>query len=541
MRFKKLEIFILSIIVIFGAFLRFYNLNWDEFHYFHPDERNIANAVSKINFFKDLNPGFFAYGGLPIYLYRAGGELMTYITVDKSWVSGWGHIDVVGRFFSALFSTLTIIALFFLGKKVFNIKVAILSSLLLAFTVSSIQTAHFAVTESLLTFLLVLLALFSIELLEKGSLSNYLKCAFIMGIALATKTTALSFLIFPCTAYLLTIIRNKRLFLKSTLFLFIFLLTSLAIFALLSPYTLLSWNKFMESMHYELGVARGTLPVPYILQFTKTMPYIFQIDNFFWQIGLGFIFIILAIPIIIVYFLKTKDLKILLILSFPLFYFLYIGSWHTKFVRYMVPIIPFIILYISFGITFLSKIRYGRFLIFFVTAITIFWGLAFFSIYTREQTRISASKWVYENIATGSRILTEHWDDGLPVPLPDTETKQYGIEQLTIYEPDNQTKITYFANKLAGADYIILNSRRLYGTLMYLPEKYPITSKYYKKLFSGELGYQKAAEFTSYPSLLGLEINDDSSEESFQVYDHPKVTIFKNLNRLSEKEISQRL
>jgi len=75
------------------------------------------------------------------------------------------------------------------------------------------------------------------------------------------------------------------------------------------------------------------------------------------------------------------------------------------------------------------------------------------------------------------------------------------------------------------------------GDLINLPEKYPITSRYYQLLFGGQLGYQKVAQFTSYPSLFGIKINDDKSEETFQVYDHPKVMIFKNKKKLNRNEI----
>jgi len=35
----------------------------------------------------------------------------------------------------------------------------------------------------------------------------------------------------------------------------------------------------------------------------------------------------------------------------------------------------------------------------------------------------------------------------------------------------------------------------------------------------------------------GITINDDLSEETFQVYDHPKVLIFKNVDNISEKDL----
>jgi hypothetical protein len=205
----------------------------------------------------------------------------------------------------------------------------------------------------------------------------------------------------------------------------------------------------------------------------------------------------------------------------------------------MVPILPFIILAAAF---LLSEIKrksqfFGSYLIAFMVISTFLWSIAFFSIYTREQTRIAASEWIYNNIPANSLILSEHWDDGLPVPIPPSTPNQYQVSALTIYEPDNQEKIDYYAQNLSIGDYIVINSRRLYGTLMYLPEKYPITSRYYKLLFEGRLGYEKVAEFVSYPKIFGFQINDDSSEETFQVYDHPKVMIFKNSLRFDEQKI----
>ena len=56
-------------------------------------------------------------------------------------------------------------------------------------------------------------------------------------------------------------------------------------------------------------------------------------------------------------------------------------------------------------------------------------------------------------------------------------------------------------------------------------------SKFYRDLDSGSLGFAKVAEFTSYPSFKienwELKIDDSSVEESFWVYDHPKVEIYK--------------
>jgi len=58
---------------------------------------------------------------------------------------------------------------------------------------------------------------------------------------------------------------------------------------------------------------------------------------------------------------------------------------------------------------------------------------------------------------------------------------------------------------------------------------YQRTAIYYQELFSGKLGFKKVAEFTQYPTIpfLNIEIDDQKADESFTVYDHPKVMIFK--------------
>ncbi|MFC1649402.1 ArnT family glycosyltransferase [Patescibacteria group bacterium] len=535
--------------VLIGFVLRYYNLNWDDGLTFHPDERNIDAAVSRISFFDSLDPEFFAYGGLPVYLYRATAELVSTYTGDLSWLSNWGKINTIGRSFSVLFSTLTILAVYKLGRKLFDKRVGFLAAIFVALSPGLIQIAHFGITESFLALMVVLICLGSLKILEYEKLRYYLLTGSLFGVALAAKTSAVSFAIIPLTSVVISTfkrpIKVSRIF-KALLFGLIFLIIASIFFLLLSPYTVLSWGKFLESMKYESGVVSGRLLVPYVLQFLKTTPYVFQINNLFWQMGLSVLAAITGFALILFSIIKHKDKRLIVLLSFPVVYFLYVGSWHTKFIRYMLPLIPFLSVFASFALLWIhdkSK-RLGEVIIVFFVVTSVVWGLAFFSIYTKPQTRISASKWIYQNIDPGSKILGEHWDDGLPVHLSHVENRHnfgYDIDQLRIYDEDSSAKVSYLANELNNADYIILASRRLYGTLMFLPERYPVTSSYYRLLFGEDIGYEKVAEFSSYPEIFGLEINDDASEETFQVYDHPKIIIFKNTKTINEKEIRRKL
>src|SRR5271169_2498736 len=116
--FSKPNILIVLLTLI-GTVLHFYNLDWGAPFYFHPDERNIASAVTQLSFPNQMNPHFFAYGSLPIYAiyFTAVGAnyLMQFLqmTTSSQWFTvAFGQAIVVGRIYSALLATFLIPLLF---------------------------------------------------------------------------------------------------------------------------------------------------------------------------------------------------------------------------------------------------------------------------------------------------------------------------------------------------------------------------------------------------------------------------------------------
>jgi hypothetical protein len=123
-----------------------------------------------------------------------------------------------------------------------------------------------------------------------------------------------------------------------------------------------------------------------------------------------------------------------------------------------------------------------------------------------------------------------------------------------MYAEDTPEKWADINQKLSDADYVIISSNRQYGSLTGIPLRYPQTYIFYQELFNGRLNFVKVAEFTSRPRLPlpgvslcltgptgygnisrptlqcgqnGIIFVDDFADESWTVYDHPKVTIFK--------------
>ena len=83
----KRPVFWLIVVALIGAFFRFYNLNWDYYHSFHPDERNIFGQTASIHESTGFRVTFFSYGQFSIYLYRATAEILS---APQIWADAFG-------------------------------------------------------------------------------------------------------------------------------------------------------------------------------------------------------------------------------------------------------------------------------------------------------------------------------------------------------------------------------------------------------------------------------------------------------------------
>lgn len=532
----KKRTLLLVAIIFFGTVLRFTNLNWDSYLAFHPDERNISWAVTRIHFFDQMNPKFFAYGGLPIYLYRALAELVTAVTHNTNWIYDWGHIAVIGRYVSAILSSISILLIYLVAARFFSKTTGLLSAFFLAFSPWAIREAHFSTTETMLVFFVLLLLLLSIPLRlprPPHGLAMTLGRGIVLGLAIAAKTTGVLFALIPLSAIFFSLKRQSL----SRIFLQLLLLagTTGMIFLLFSPYTILDWQHFTESMKYESGVALGQFPVPYTYQFLNTVPYLYQIKTMLWQAGPVAIIGLVNLILLAFFTVKRKNHTYAIFLIFPLVYFLWAGSWYTKFSRYNVPLLPFLTISASW---LLVKIRNkfhlaGLACLAIVASATFLWGLANWTIYARTQTRIAASLWMVKHIPAEAIIYTEHWNDGLPVYTTGSPVINYHRELINSFDLDNDQKKAAITKQLGQGDYLIFSTRRIWGTMPKLTDRYPFTSALYQKILNGETEYKEVASFASYPSLFGITINDDAAEESMQVFDHPTVRIFERKNAFS--------
>ncbi len=156
------------------------------------------------------------------------------------------------------------------------------------------------------------------------------------------------------------------------------------------------------------------------------------------------------------------------------------------------------------------------------------------------------------------------WDDGLPlmmsgyIPYDTTYGIFRGDLNLDMYAQDDQAKRDRFFQMLSQGEYIFMSSNRQWGTIPRVPERYPLSTAYYRALvgcpeemdsvtcynlaergrFEEQLGFELVETFTSYPNLGSWEFNDQFAEEAFSVYDHPKVMIFRKTEDFDPQELA---
>jgi hypothetical protein len=228
----------------------------------------------------------------------------------------------------------------------------------------------------------------------------------------------------------------------------------------------------------------------------------------------------------------------------------------------MTPVFPFFAIFAGLGVqqiyqvlkNFIIKYQksnnifsFSFFILHFAFLILVILpGIAFMSIYTHEDSRVTASRWIYENVPSNSYILSETAnvvDIPLQIPNYTLPSRDYNLTVISFdfYHLDEEPRLfLQLLNHLEKADYILIPSRRIFANHPRQANKYPLVTKYYQLLFSGRLGFEKVTEISSFPGFtlypLRLTLPDEEAEETFTVFDHPVVRIYRKTKSLNIEE-----
>ncbi|MEO8284916.1 MAG: DUF2298 domain-containing protein [Chloroflexota bacterium] len=568
----------------------------------------------------------YPWGSLPVYLTRAAAwGLDTFLPVSESNYKGYYLNDYnatqrVGRTLASIFDLITVLLVFLIARRLYSSGTALIAAALVAFAVTEIQIAHYYISEPFLVCFMVGALYFSVVLMQKPSWWAAAGAGACLGFAIASKVTIAFFGLIIIAAIVLraayrlksrnlgaalgdpvgmmpaTVRERSRTFrghfLRGLRYFVIAAVFTLIAFSISEPYALwqfdfsrlqsgvpganasdniravLESNPWTRRIAGEAAVQSGEADVPFTRQYIGTIPILYHAEQLvLWGMGvlpglIGLAGIVRAFWLAI----KRRPAEILL-LAGAIPYFLTIMNLESKWMRYMLPLVPIVAIlgaaFLARGMVWArqrytarqssrSSLRYlQRNFFTIVTALTIgfafFWTVAFANIYTKEHSRVQASEWIYDNVPDGSNISSEGWDDGIPFGLPsvvgedprDPGSRQYRGVTFNLYDdraPEDE--LAYLSSLFKETDYIVLTSNRLYGSVPRLPWRYPVQTRYYQLLFAEKLGYVRVHTTQVTPELFGIKINDQLADESFSVYDHPRVDIFKKITALTDDQLN---
>ncbi|MDJ0752502.1 MAG: glycosyltransferase family 39 protein [Ardenticatenaceae bacterium] len=640
---RILNLLISLIILIFAFWLRTSGLAWDHLRHYHPDERYISWVASSIEFtghenWSDLlnpqtsrfNPYYwpkgqttegivvpfdqnrnFAYGHLPLYLGVGLTRLLEQLAIP--WESlpmpneplEFDYLTVASRFLTALFDMGSIVLLFLIGRRLFSPLVGGFAAALLAVTVMHIQLSHFFISDTYLTFFIVL----TVDGLTRACLASSPGAqkralavgAIAAGMAIGSKFSAV---LLGLPILITLIFLYQRRFWRPALG--VASLTLVA-FALTNPFAVLDFSCppedaqiagqplvithcYLQNIARESAMVRGSEAFPFTRQYDNTTAIVYPIVNQLrwgmgWPMGLiafaGFAVIMgtYAVDGLRHWRERKVDKKWVaagVILTWVIPYFFLTTTFQVKFMRYLQPVTPFLLLFGSWLLLEALPLRWrtgGKIAAVIVWVMTALYALAFTGIYRQPHPWQALSIWVYEQIPAGETIAIELWDETLPSNLSQQNKawvrSSYQMVELNwlsrAYAADDERKLRRNLENLAAADYWIVASNRNYGVVSRLPEAYPITHQVYEKLFRGDLGYvpvyvgdrplslgpvqltpnRFATAGLEPPEFVAEHLSQTgrligpAADESFTVYDQPLVIVFFNQERLSAEELQR--
>lgn len=533
-------------------------------------------------------PRQFAYGSLPLFVTDFVAWLWGLIT-QENWTSFW-QIFRVGRVLTVLADLGTIILTFGLARRAWGTSVGLLAAAFVTVATMHIQLAHFFVMDTWTTTFITATLWAALVAVQRSTNKALLLTGFLGGCAVATKATVVIVVLPLLVAAWLAACQQQdqhpawslrdllRYFLRACLLL---LVAAAVAFFIFEPYAVLNPKIYVRDILEQSAIIGGKIDVPYTRQYIDTLPLLYQIKNLTgWELGPLLGLTVLAGSATALWrTVRQRPAADVVLMTWVAPYLLLLALNEAKFPRYLLAVSPILCGYAAkllvdlgaFSRSLLQRRRASQsplsrsrvitstLLATVVLVGTFLTALAFSAIYQRPHSQITASQWIYDNIPPDSSLSAEYWDRGLPLPLPDGRSGgAYGYKTVTIdfyndtplcdrsggkippaqyCRPNNEATLEYLAGKLNDADYLIEATNRIYGSLPHTPWRSPVQEQFFTLLFAGRLGFTLVYDNPSTPALGPWQFDDSFMDESFTVYDHPRVLIFRKDRDLSREEL----
>lgn len=474
----------------------------------HPDEPYLLENALRMLATGDLNPRFFFYPTLNIYLQalvyqltqNVGYWYLTHFSGEEN-ILGipviWMYI--AGRLFNLLLSVMTIFVTFQIGKRLLSPLAGLFAAVFLSFSYLHIVNSYLLTVDTTVAFWASLAALMAVMVHSEGARPLfYLLGGVFAGLAIGSKYTA-----FVAAIPLLVAHWSQTGFSKPRIDrnLVAYLLIIPLVFFATSPYVLLDFNTFRDAIVSLSAQYKAGHPGAMSATSTSYWPH----ASYLFRDGYGIAPTLFALCGMALLF-RNSPWKALLVTTFPILLFLLVGRYKTFFPRNIVALIPFMALLSGYFLACVHeavsiKARPVResmrgwvagTLLVAILAGSV-WGQASQSIahirkITLPDTRWISLQWIEENLPAYSRIGREHY-----TPPIERYTEKFRALYLGFFGT-----IKYPA-ELEKLDYMVVSSSD-YERFLAEPDRYPEESRAYLNFFNAN---ELVIEFVPEPGQTG--------------------------------------
>lgn len=513
------------------------------FYTFHPDEDTLIRAALDLHWRSPFDPPLTAYGLLPMYMARV--VLVGAGSLDAG-AAARQRIYLRVRLLSALLSCALPGLVFALGRRMLGSVPALLAAAFVAFAPLAVQQAHFFTVDGVFVFFVLIFFCALSRALAVPTYGRYLLAGLAIGATAAVRLNGGALVLVLVVGHCVGDGRQLSARLKDPR-LWSALVAALVGLVVLQPYLLWDPSRLVQSAStddfaYSVAVARGEVLRPWSLVDMHTVPYLHYCIAL-WPQAVGWpLAFTYAGGLLWALWRRGKDQ--IPVLVWCLVYFALVGGLHTKHVRYLLPLLPFLSLFAA-GLCQALWRRYqlaGAGVAVAITVFTAVYGLAFTRVYRLEDSRIQAGRLLAADAPAGSRIGVEGGGFGVKQVVPESRYTHVSMGMGRLFGARDYLSCAaaadYIGENVRSMDYIVATDVNRYRQFTAVPEMFPVASAFYRGLWDGTLGFVREGRFKVYPQIFGVSFADDDAEVSFLGYDHPAVLVFRR--HMGEKELADR-
>jgi len=434
---------LLAAIVLVALALRLWNIDHGLPYAYSADEAEhfVPRAIGM--FRGSLDPGYYENPPALTYLlfgvfklrftagfpFGGGSDLVRDFAVDPE------PAFLTARVAVALIGTLVVALAYWAGARFGERRVGLVAAALMAVAFLPVFYSKHALND-VVTLAPVSVALVaSLLVLERGRWFDWALAGAAVGAATATKYTAGAMLIAIGIAAALRIRRDRAELRRAAAGLAIAGAAFAAAFLLAHPYALLELDETRRQIEGQSNQADSAK-----LGQDEVRGWVYYVGTLGW--GLGWIPLAAAVGGAAVV-LRRHPRRALLLIAFPLFLYLFLGSQGRFFGRWMLPAYPALCVLCGFGVVALAdavtrRPRRAAALLAGLTAVVCAQGalasIHVDSVLGRTDTREQARRWIDANVPARAPLVVEpfvpeSWRDALDRPLYPVERPYQAYEK----------------------------------------------------------------------------------------------------------------